>query len=310
MRPIRTATLLTAGLVTLLGIPAAAAAEDPNILYVNNASSKCSDAGTGAPTAPYCTVSAAAKAVMPGQTVRIRPGKAYDEAVTIDRSGTPGKPITFASYGWPNGGTQAELPFGKGVTVRGASHVVIGGLRVGGGVLISGSTDVELDGIASSRGALDSLVVDGASKNVSIRRSELRGARIEGGSTGTVLGRNVVSGTHRSAVTVVDAPGTVVTNNTVYGSCAAALTVAGGSTDAGLFNNVLHTEARSDSCTSGDPRNGILVAQSAATGTASDHNLITGLPGARRRCRTAGPEPRTRTRRPSGPRRARAGTTS
>ncbi|MFJ7591638.1 PKD domain-containing protein [Streptomyces sp. NPDC097617] len=276
MRPTRTTVLLTAGLVTLLGVPAAAAAETPTSLYVNNRDgSNCSDTGAGTQAVPYCTISAAVKAVAPGQTVRIKPGRSYDEAVTIDRSGAPGKPISFvAEDEWE--GQQADL--GKLLTVRGASHVQFGSLFARGGVQISGSSDVGLDRIRAVRGRLDSVVVDGASKDVRIGRSDLVGVRIEGGSRGTVLSRNRITGAAQPAVAAVDAPGTVVTNNTVYGYCATALSIGGGSTGSGLFNNVVLTEVRSSYCKTDEPRNAILVAQSATAGTVADYNLVTGVP--------------------------------
>ncbi|WP_405439462.1 PKD domain-containing protein [Streptomyces avidinii] len=271
MRPTRTTVLLTAGLVTLLGVPAAAAAETPTNLYVNNQDgSGCSDTGAGTQAVPYCTISAAAKAVLPGQTVRIKPGWTYAEAVTIDRSGAPGKPISFVADG-PAVGQQADL--GKTVTVRGASHVVLGSLFARGGVQISGSTDVGLDRIRAVRGRLDSVAVDGASKDVRIGRSNLLGVRIEGGSQGTVLSRNLISGPVGPAVSAVDAPGTVVTNNTVHGYCGAALSIADGSTGAGLFNNVIVAKA-GDSCRTDGARNAILIAQSATAGTVADYNLV------------------------------------
>ncbi|WP_405789848.1 PKD domain-containing protein [Streptomyces sp. NBC_00029] len=278
MRPTRTTVLLTAGLVTLLGVPAVAAAENPTDLHVNNQSgSNCSDTGAGTQAVPYCTISAAARAVLPGQTVRIKPGWTYDEAVTIDRSGAPGKPISFvAEEGWD--GQQADL--GELLTVRGASHVVLGSLFTRGGVQISGSTDVGMDRIRAARGRLDGVVVDGASKDVRIGRSNLVGVRIEGGSQGTVLSRNLISGSAQPGVTAVDAPGTVVTNNTVRGYCATGVSVGGASTGSGLFNNVIATEARSSYCKTDEPRNAILVEQSATAGTVVDYNLVTGVPSA------------------------------
>lgn len=276
MRPTRTTVLLTAGLVTFLGAPAAAAAEIPTNLYVNNQDgSHCSDTGAGTQAVPYCTISAAAKAVLPGQTVRIKAGRTYDEAVTIDRSGAPGKPIRFVAEG-EGEGQQADV--GKLLTVQGASHVELGRLFTRSGLKVSGSTDVGLDGLRAMWGRLDSVVVDGASKDVRITRGNLLGVRIEGGAQGTVLSRNVITGSARPAVSAVDAPGTVVTNNTVYGYCAAGVSLGGGSTGSGLFNNVFFTEVRSSYCKTDEPRNAVLVAQSATAGTLADYNLATGVP--------------------------------
>ncbi|MFD6971736.1 PKD domain-containing protein [Streptomyces sp. NPDC059979] len=279
MRPTRATALLTAGVVTLLGVPAgaAAAAETPTSLYVSNhKSSNCSDAGTGTQAVPYCTISAAAKVVEPGQTVRIKPGMPYAEAVTIDRSGEPGKPISFVPDAQSG---RVELSTGQRLTVRGASHVVLRDLITFGGIHVKGSSHVEMDRIFSRDGARNSLVVGETSADVRVSRSSLSGVLVDGGSRNTVLGRNGISGNSRSAVTVVDAPGTVITNNTLSGHCAATLSVTGTSTAAGLFNNVFSTENTSSACTSADPRNAVLVSQSAAAGTLADYNLVSGMAG-------------------------------
>ncbi|MEU7552639.1 PKD domain-containing protein [Streptomyces sp. NPDC044571] len=277
MRPTRAVVLLTAGLVALLGVPGAAAADTPSTLYVSNRDgSNCSDTGSGTQPVPFCTVSAAAKVVRPGQTVLVKTGRTYDEAVTVDRSGEPGRPITFAADP-TEGAPSAELS--KGLAVAGAGHVVVRGLTVRGGVQISRSTDVELDRTVVSRGTLDALVVGGGSTDVRVSRSRLTGVRIEGGSRGTVLSRNQITGALRSAVTVVDAPGTVVTNNTFYGYCPATLSVSGGSTGSALFNNVLYTGATSTRCESAEPAQGMSVSQSASEGTRADYNLIVAADG-------------------------------
>ncbi|MFG2876043.1 PKD domain-containing protein [Streptomyces sp. NPDC048337] len=276
MRSTRTTVLLTAGLVTLLGLPGTASAADgPASLYVDNRDgANCSDTGSGTQAAPFCTVSAAAKAVQPGQTVRIKPGRTYDEAVTVDRSGEPGKPITFLADS-VNGYPATELS--KSLTISGASHVVVRGLGVIGGLQVKHSTDVELDRLDIRKGRLVSAVVGEESADVRFSRSRLRGVRIEGGSRGTVLSRNEITGSAQAAAAVVDAPGTVVTNNTFFGGCATTLSLSGGSTGASLFNNLLYTDHYAP-CQSPDPRHGMAVSQSAASDTRADYNLIAGHP--------------------------------
>ncbi|MEU9250639.1 PKD domain-containing protein [Streptomyces sp. NPDC048270] len=278
MRPTRATVLLTAGLVTLLGLPAgaAAAAETPASLYVNNQDgSNCSDAGAGTQAVPYCSIAAAAKVVAPGQTVRIKPGKAYDEAVTITRSGEPGKPISFVSDVQPNPNTYVHLATGKGLTVSGASHVAVNRLLMrGAGVQVKGSSDVELDRVYSRNGSLDSLVIGGGSSNVRVSRASLLGVRIDGGSRDTVLSRNTILSQSGPAVAAVDAPGTVVTNNTLIGTCAATVSLTGGSTASGLFNNVL----TNGGCVLPDARTAVLVSQSAAAGTRVDYNAVAADP--------------------------------
>ncbi|MFE2327248.1 PKD domain-containing protein [Streptomyces sp. NPDC059385] len=277
MRPTRTTVLLTAGLVTLLGAPAgaAAAAGAPAHLYVNNHDdSNCSDTGSGTQAVPYCTISAAAKVVAPGQTVQIKPGKLYDEAVTITRSGEPGKPIAFVADGTigPDGvPIKAALSSGRPLTVSGASHVVIGQMYATGAVKVSGSTDVELDRMDLRNGSVS---VGDASVDVRLTRSDLRaGIRIEGGARGTVLGRNVVYGVRADAVTAVDAPGTVITNNTLYTYCTAGVSLGGASTGSGVFNNLV-SPLDFRTCPSGTANTGISVAQGATAGTRADYNLL------------------------------------
>ncbi|MFB7183123.1 PKD domain-containing protein [Streptomyces sp. NPDC056257] len=277
MRPTRATVLLTAGLVPLLGVPAAAvAAEAPPALYVNNsAGSSCTDGGSGSQTVPFCTISAAAKAVAPGQTVRIKTGKTYDEAVTIGSSGAPGKPVTFVADG-PVG---SAVSLGReALTISGASHVVIRDLNANGGLRVSGSADVELDRIRtipSTTGA--SLVVGDASTDVRVSRAVLYGVtRIEGGAQRTVLSRNEIQGDKPDPLVVVDAPGTVVTNNSVSLGCGTAVSLSGGSSGSAVFNNLVKAKPLSGPCDPALGRGAIAVSQSAADGTRSDSNLIAG----------------------------------
>ncbi|WP_329382573.1 PKD domain-containing protein [Streptomyces sp. NBC_01351] len=274
MRPTRTTVLLTAGLVTLLGVPAgaAAAAETPHFLYVSNLDgSNCSDAGVGTQAVPYCTISAAAKVVQPGQTVQIKPGKPYDESVTIDRSGEPGKPIALVTEGIDEAGLPAQMSLGNGaLTVTGASHVVLRGLVTTGPVRVGGSKDVELDRINARN---DDIVVGGASTDVRLTRSDVYGVRIEGGARGTLLGRNYFRGHTETALTVVDAPGTVVTNNTFPIYCVTAVSLSGASTGSAVFNNVIHP-LQFTPCPAGSALSGIVVSESAAAGTRADSNLL------------------------------------
>ncbi|MEU4732064.1 right-handed parallel beta-helix repeat-containing protein [Streptomyces sp. NPDC023588] len=274
MRPTRATVLLTAGLVTLLGVPAAAAADAPTSLYVNRTQgSNCTDSGAGSQAAPFCTISAAAKVVQPGQTVRIKPS-VYNEAVTLNRSGEPGKPIAFVSDGSDHT-EQAELGTDKALTVTGASHVVVRGLRTHAGVKVTGSADIELDRMYST-GPYIAVAIDGGSTDVRLTRSRVTTTvQIEGGARGTVLSRNVLHGYIEGAVAAYDAPGTIVTNNTIYLDCEAAVSLDGASSGSGVFNNVIHIRPAT-ACPTPDPRHGVAVAQSATAGTRVDYNLYAG----------------------------------
>ncbi|WP_329382575.1 PKD domain-containing protein [Streptomyces sp. NBC_01351] len=275
MRPTRTTILLSAGLVSLLGFPAgaASAAETLTDLYVNNQDdTKCSDAGAGTQAAPYCTITAATKVVQPGQTVRIATGRTYDEDFVVDRSGEPGKPITFVAD--QIGSAEVGLGQGKTLSVSGASHVVVRGVLSSSGVQVTRSSDVELDQIRASKGTLAAVVVGEASSDVRISRSLLSGVRVEGGSQRTVISRSMLWSGSGPVVRAVDAPGTVVTNNDLEGYCGSTVSIEGSSTGSGAFNNVFFTNAANTRCKSTDPRHAIAVSASAVAGTRADHNLI------------------------------------
>ncbi|WP_420079950.1 PKD domain-containing protein [Streptomyces sp. JL4002] len=271
MRPTRATALLTAGLVTLLGAPAAAAAGSADTLFVNNRTG-CSDAGPGTQAVPYCTIAAAAAVVAPGQTVRVVSGIPYKEGLTVNRSGEPGKPITFMADGPAN--ATWRLGPDKDLVVDGASHVVIRGLSTDGAARVTRSSHVELDRISVARDS-DSLVVGAGAEDVRVSRSTLYGVRVEGGAARTVVSHNVIYGDQDAAVAAVDAPGTVVTNNSVYLNCVAAVSLAGGSAGSALFNNVI-SDLAPTKCTTPGRRVGLSVASSATPGTRADHNLIAG----------------------------------
>ncbi|MFE4264288.1 PKD domain-containing protein [Streptomyces sp. NPDC056883] len=279
MRPTRTMALLTAGLVTLLGIPASAAAAEPlPDLYVNK-NKNCGDHLSGVRSAPFCTIDAAVKAVKPGQTVRIYPHDQYTFDVTINRSGEPGKPITFSFMddgSWDDTADQ--------LTVSGASHVVFRGAWIRQKLHVSRSHDVLLEDVSyGSPQTLPSLLVDGGSTDVRVTRTSLADARIEGGSRRTVLSRNYLASTS-PPLTVVDAPGTVITNNNIVsasdketgkGTCPATLSISGTSTGSSVFNNLLEAGNGHVGCTLTQ----LTVSKSAASGTRADYNLIAGAKG-------------------------------
>ncbi|GAA0660093.1 hypothetical protein GCM10010193_08760 [Kitasatospora atroaurantiaca] len=107
MRRARIAGLTALVLSVTAGLPVSAAfgagQADAGTLHVNNAAgANCSDTapGSGSAAVPFCTISAAAKVVTPGQTVQIAGGR-YAEEVHLTRSGEPGAPITFTGPASP-----------------------------------------------------------------------------------------------------------------------------------------------------------------------------------------------------------------
>ncbi|MCX5123245.1 PKD domain-containing protein [Streptomyces sp. NBC_00347] len=277
MRPTRTGVLLTAGLVTALGIPAVSAAAAPADLFVNNGTdSHCSDTlpGAGSQTTPFCTVLSAAKAAQAGQTVRITPGD-YGGDVTVARSGEPGKPITFTADPWTTGGTSQAVLMDQ-LTVDGASHVVLRGFSPSR-AKIERSDDTVIEG-AWLRGPL---VIGAGSTDVRVSQSTLMATRIEAGAQRTVLNRNIVRNNRDSVpvISVVDAPGSVLANNTVVSFCEAGISVGGGSTGSSVFNNAISSDANQSFCaTPNAPRHPLVVAQSAVAGTRAGSNVLRVVP--------------------------------
>ena len=91
------ALLLVGSGAAIISTPAAYAAG--GTYWVDNASSACLDTGTGTQTAPFCTITAAAKkAIAPGDSIQVAPGT-YREQVTIGASGTTTDPITLQGTG-------------------------------------------------------------------------------------------------------------------------------------------------------------------------------------------------------------------
>ena len=88
-------------------LPARASADTPTTLYVGTGVN-CTDAGSGTSTAPFCTVTAALGAVVPGETISV--SGVHNEAVVVNKSGTAAAPITFTGFGSLSG-VGASLTF-------------------------------------------------------------------------------------------------------------------------------------------------------------------------------------------------------
>lgn len=308
-----------------VGLPAVpAAAADVTTLYVDKTVS-CSDSapGAGSTDLPYCTISAAAKVVLPGQTVFIR-GGAYDEHVTINRSGTADHPIIFTGA-YP--GTHEVRAVIQALT---ANETVPA-------ITVSGAHDVTIRDLALY-GAAGDYLVDSSSR-ITIDHNEIQqdgyssavGVRLTGGTTATSVSRNSFSGysqsvsvqldagTHDNTVTTnqfsiadqgavlaTDAPGTVVTSNTLVAGCGLDISLAGASSGSTVENNVAAAGFNPGTC-SGGSTVGLTVSTGSATGTTADYNVFHPLAAGRR---TAGPARRTPRRPRSSRPPARASTTA
>ncbi|WP_035799736.1 DUF1565 domain-containing protein [Kitasatospora mediocidica] len=288
--------MLGAFALPAVGIAGASAA--PTDLYVNNAAgANCSDAGTGAQGAPFCTVSAAAKVVLPGQTVHVAPGQ-YNEQVTLTRSGTAAAPITFegaaVSGGKPGDGPGGPMvgpawgaAAGHGLVISGAQYVTVSDLLFqsqGTGiepVVVDNASNVTLLHVANYVGGTvtPAVRVTNGSSKVTVARSQLSAVVVDQGVTDTVLSTNLLG-----AVTVLGSPGTVVTSNTITNNCLHdGIDLAGASTGATVENNVIDTSNTntfpSTACAAGATDTALSVSAAAASTAKVDYNVLSPVSG-------------------------------
>ena len=122
----RSRILLTAALiaaaVVLPALPSAAA----TVLNVDRNNPSCSDAGSGTPAVPYCTIGAASADALAGMTVRVASGT-YNEQVSVQNAGTAAAPIVFE----PVAGANVTLTSsGHGFVNYGKSWITIRGFNI------------------------------------------------------------------------------------------------------------------------------------------------------------------------------------
>ncbi|WP_083974828.1 right-handed parallel beta-helix repeat-containing protein [Kitasatospora mediocidica] len=291
---LRTFAVSTVACATVLGVglpmvPAAAA--DATTLYVDNAVT-CSDTGTGTADLPYCTISAAAGAVTPGQTVLILDGW-YGEHVSITRSGTQQQPIVFTSAypGTDEATSVLQPPTGTGpaITVSGAHDVVVRNLVVYGsadGLQVTDSSRISIDHdslVQNGTGPDPAVRLSGATSGVTVSRNSIYDSdstsgpaiQVDSGVPGTVITTNEIDTPAQGAVLATDAPGTVVTSNTVSKGCDLGISLLGASSGSTVENNVAAPDA---TCAAGSPV-GVTVAAAAVSGTTADYNVFHPLAG-------------------------------
>jgi Right handed beta helix region len=294
--PARPGAALVAGVALVAGIalpghPAAAQAAGAAAvagadLYVSNeAGSGCSDSGSGTASQPFCTITAAAAAVQPGQTVIVEPGN-YDD-VTISRSGTSSAPITFLAANSPAGLVSVgvtQQAAQDAFLVSGAHDVVISGFNSygSGAILVDNSAGITINGGAAHGLRAPAIRVTGTSSNVTISRVAIaalsgHGVQIDPGVTGTVVTTSNFAGSPDPGVVVTDAPGTVITSNTLVSHCATAITVAGTSPGATVENNIVETasgQSGAPACADPAAATGVSVSAASTPRTVADYNLI------------------------------------
>ncbi|MER6591534.1 right-handed parallel beta-helix repeat-containing protein [Micromonospora purpureochromogenes] len=249
----------------------------------------CASGADGSYDAPFCTISAAAAAAQPGQTVLVQPGD-YPETVSLTRSGSSGAPITFRAVNGPDGSVRVGYVGGNIVpgtvfSLVGVHDVAVEGFTVLTPetvvpVLVDDASDVTLDGLAIRAANAPALVrVTGASSDVTVSRGWFQGTAdgvsVEAGVTGAVVTASTFS---ESRMLVTDAPGTVITGNTVVLTCRQGISVTGASPGVSLRNNIVQTAAGTPSipqaCADPTTATAISVSAASTSQTTADHNLI------------------------------------
>ena len=251
---------------------AVAHADDTTVLYVDGSSASCTDTGTGAEAAPYCTIQPAANAAVAGDTVDIETGT-YDGDVDVTSTGTAAAPIVFQAVG------RVSLVPGSGqsqpvLSFDGASYVTFeGGLNSNidsenmlvQGVVVSASSHITLDELK-----VQTIEAASTSSDVTISRDWVNGGGVtlDAGSAGDIVSTNWFEGSVISATGVAN---TAITSNTVegYTSTLHGIDISGASTGVTVENNIVAYPAQGPS--SGTD---FAVDAAAAPGTTADYNVV------------------------------------
>ncbi len=159
------------------------------------------DTGPGTASRPWKTVSRAAAMLQPGDTVLVAAGT-YRERVEPRRSGSPGRPITYAAASPATvtiDGEGIELPDDlAGVfDIQGKSWIAVTGLRVihagphrdNAGFMVNGSSDITVKDCSTS---------DTTSSGIGVwasRRVTVEGCRVERAGSGGYQESITVAGT-------------------------------------------------------------------------------------------------------------------
>ncbi len=201
-------------------------------IYVDRNNLACNNKGTGLPNIPFCTISAAATKVLPGQTVSVAAGT-YPERVLISVSGTSAAPITFT----PAPGATVTVTGGmNGFSATNRSWVTVRGFTVtqttGAGIVFTTSSNMSVDG-----------------NHVSLTGQPVNGSTATGikfnGVTQSLIANNVTDHNSDAGIFVTASDNNIVRNNEsfanarVYVRAAAGIDLRNGTGNV-LYSNILH----------------------------------------------------------------------
>jgi parallel beta-helix repeat protein len=243
--------VLVAGLLT-----GGTAAYASTTWIVDNTNSACNDTGANAGTSaqPFCTIAAAAKKAVAGDTVVVYAGTYAGTSVNPTNSGTAGSPITFSANPGVtiNGGTRA-------FALSSRSYITIRGFTITGtssyGISVSGGSNVI---IGSNTESFAGTPV--TSPAMGIYLSNLNGGLVQGNIThdnsahgiyltGTTTGVTVQGNTsyhnayqyQRNANGIDDiAPGNSIIGNVTYANEDTGINIYTGGNNALVSGNVTY----------------------------------------------------------------------
>ena len=131
------------GVVMVVGMLSSDAVYASTSYTVDNTNPACSDTGQGTAAQPFCTIAAAAKKAVAGDTILVNAGTYAGNSVNPANSGTAGSPITFtANPGVTiSGGTRA-------FAISSRSYITISGFTITGtssyGISVSGGSNITI----------------------------------------------------------------------------------------------------------------------------------------------------------------------
>ena len=192
IRPTTLARLLLGSAVLVVGfVSSGLGTAATGVLYVDRGNPSCSDAGSGSPTQPFCTIGAGARTVAAGQTVQVASGT-YPEAVTMTASGTSTLPISFVAA---PGATVTVSGKANGFVISGNSWIAVTGFRVTNttsyGILVKNSARITVE---QNRVSYSGKPISGSTR---------AGIRLEN-STDSVVAANTVDHNTDSGIAVLN----------------------------------------------------------------------------------------------------------
>ena len=247
------ATIIAAG--ALPAAAAAAAAPAAGTYTVNNTSRACSDTGPGTAARPLCTIGAAARRAVAGNTVLVTAGRYRGTSVNPAHSGSRAHPITFRAdrRAAIAGGTRA-------FALSGRSNIVIAGFAITGtssyGISVSGGRNVVLSrnrvsfagepepGSAAAGIYLRNLAGGRVSGNVTHDNSA-HGIYLAGSTTrvrvqGNRSYHNAYQYERNAAGIEVTAPGNIIVHNLTYANEDSGINIYPGANRSVVTGNVTY----------------------------------------------------------------------